>query len=69
MFNFLAADDFADRFHGALAARAFERIATPDLENQVAPEGAHVAGGLLRRCGDEEDLGRRRLFGRRVGFG
>jgi hypothetical protein len=56
-FNFLAADDFADRFHGALAARAFERIAAPCFEDEVAPEGAHVAGGLFRRCGDEEDLG------------
>jgi len=27
--------------------RTLEWIATPDLENQVAPEGAHVADGLL----------------------
>ncbi len=55
--NFLAADDFADRFHGALAAGALVRIAVPNLEDEVAPEGAHVAGGLFRRRGDEEDGG------------
>ena len=55
-FNFLAADDFADGFHGALAAGALERVAAPNLEDEVAPEGAHVAGGLFRWCGDEKDL-------------
>ena len=55
-YDFLAADDFADRFHGALAARAFERIAAPCFQDEVAPEGAHAAGGLFRRCGDEEDF-------------
>jgi hypothetical protein len=30
-FNFLAADDFAGRFHGALAAGALERVAAPNL--------------------------------------
>ena len=54
--DFLAADDFADGFHGALAAGALERIAAPCLQDEVAPEGAHVAGGLLRRCGDEKDF-------------
>ena len=51
-FGLLAVDDLADRFHGALAAGAFERIAAPDLENQVTPEGAHVAGGLFGRRGN-----------------
>ena len=55
-FDFLAVDDLADRFHGTLAAGAFERVAAPDSEDQVAPKWAHIAGGLLRRCGDEEDL-------------
>jgi hypothetical protein len=55
--DFLAADDFADRFHCALAAWALERVAAPDSEDQIAPEGAHVAGGLFRRRGGEEDGG------------
>jgi len=55
--NFLASDDFADRFHGALAAGTFERVAAPCFQDEVTPEGAHVAGGLLRRRGDEEDGG------------
>ena len=41
----------------------------PDLEDEVTPEGAHVASGLFRWCGDEEDLGRRRFFGQRLRFG
>jgi len=57
-FDFLAADDLADGFHGALAARTFEWIATPDFQYEVTPQGAHVAGGLFGRGGDEEDLGR-----------
>jgi hypothetical protein len=56
--DFLASDDFAHRFHGALAARTFEWIATPDFQYEVTPQGAHVAGGLFGRGGDEEDLGR-----------
>jgi hypothetical protein len=55
-FDFLAADDLANRFHRALAAGALERVAAPNLEDEVAPEGAHVAGGLFRRGGDEEGL-------------
>jgi hypothetical protein len=54
--DFLAADDFADGFHCALAAGALQRVAAPDLEDQVTPERAHVAGGLFRRCRDEEDF-------------
>ena len=44
--DFLVADEGADGFHGALAARAFERVAAPGFEDEVAPEGAHVAGVL-----------------------
>ena len=68
-FDFLATDDLAHRFHRALAARTFEWIATPDFQYEVTPEGAHVAGGLLRRRGDEEDFGRGRFFGRGRDFG
>jgi len=48
--------------------RPIEWIATPDLENQVAPEGAHVAGGLLGRWRDEEDLGGWWWLRREIGF-
>jgi hypothetical protein len=51
--NFLVADDLAHRFHGALAAGALEGIAAPHLEDEVAPEGAHVAGPAFGRGGDE----------------
>jgi hypothetical protein len=54
--------DGADSFHRALAARTLERVATPDLEDEVAPEGAHVAGSTFGRGGDEEDLGGRLWF-------
>ena len=56
-------------FHGALAAGTLERVAAPHLEDEVAPEGAHVAGPAFGRCGDEEDLGGRRFFGWRLGLG
>ena len=56
-FDFLAPDDSADPFHGALAVGTFERIATPHLEYEVAPERAHVAGPAFGWGGDEEDLG------------
>jgi hypothetical protein len=52
--------------HGAFAAGALEGIAAPHLEDEVAPEGAHVAGPAFGRGGDEEDLGGRRFFGRRL---
>ena len=57
--DLLAADDGADGLHGAFAARAFERVTTPNLEDEIAPEGAHVAGELFGWGGDEEDLGGR----------
>ena len=43
-------------FHGSFAARALERIGTPYFEDEVAPQGAHGAGALLWRGGDEEDF-------------
>ncbi len=64
------ADDGAGGFHGALAAGALERVAAPDLEDEVTPERAHVAGPAFGRCGDEEDLGGCwRFRGWRLGFG
>ncbi|MDA7522009.1 hypothetical protein N8518_02675, partial [Akkermansiaceae bacterium] len=54
---------------GALAAGTLEGITTPNLENEIAPEGAHVASPTLGRCGDEEDLGGRCFGGRSLGLG
>jgi hypothetical protein len=42
--------------HGCFAARALERVGSPDFEDEVAPEGTHGAGALFRGCGDEEDF-------------
>ena len=55
-FDLFAAEDGADGFHGALAAGAFQGVASPHFEDEVAPEGAHIAGGLFGWGGDEEDL-------------
>jgi len=68
-FDFLATDDLADGLHDALAAGALERVAAPNLEDEVAPEGAHIAGSAFGRRGDEEDLGGRRFFGWRLRLG
>ena len=68
-FDFLATEDLAYGLHGALAAGALEWIAAPNLEDEVAPEGAHVAGPAFGRRGDEEDLGGRRFFGWRLRLG
>ena len=65
-FDFLGAEEGSDGFHDALTAGALERVATPDFEDEVAPEGAHVAGSAFRRCGDEEDLGGCWRFGGRL---
>ncbi len=32
------------RLHHALAAWTFERIAAPDLKDEIAPKGAHESG-------------------------
>lgn len=55
-FDLLAADDLADGFHGALAARALERVAAPNFQDEVTSQRAHVSGGLFGRCWDEEDF-------------
>ena len=45
--NFRRAEQGAGGFHDALAAGALEGVDAPNLEEKVAPEGAHVAGGLF----------------------
>jgi len=40
-----------DRFHGAWAARTLEGVTTPDFENEIAPEGAHVASPTFGGAG------------------
>ena len=55
-FDLLGALDGPGEFHGSFAARAFEWVGTPDLENEVAPQRSHGAGGLLRWGRDEEDF-------------
>ena len=59
----------ADRLHGARAEGTLDGITTPNLENEIAPEGAHVASPTLGRCGNEEDLRGRRIFGGNLGLG
>lgn len=54
--DFLAADDLAHGLHRPFAAGALERVAAPDLQDEVAPERAHFAGGLFVRWRNEEDL-------------
>lgn len=56
-FDLLGAFYCTDEFHGSFAARALERVGSPDFEDEVAPEGTHGSGGLLLGCGDEEDSG------------
>ena len=63
-FDFTRTQVGADVLHGALAARALERVATPHLEDEVTPEGPHVAGPAFGWCGDEEDLGGLGMIGR-----
>ena len=67
--DFFAAEESANWFHGPRAAGTLEGITTPNLENEIAPEGAHVASPTLGRCGNEEDLGGRRIFGGNLGLG
>ena len=67
--DFFAAKESANWFHGPRAAGTLEGITTPNLENEIAPEGAHVASPTLGRCGNEEDLGGRRIFGGNLGLG
>ena len=67
-FDFLMSDEGADGAHGALAAGALERIAAPHLEDEVAPEGPHVAGPAFGRCGDKQELDGTRGIGGRLGL-
>ena len=68
--DFLAADHGAVDLHRPVAAGADERVAAPHSEDEVAPEGAHVAGPAFGRRGDKEDLGGCwRFFGWRLGLG
>jgi len=67
-FDFLAADDLADGLHGAFAARTLEWVAAPDFQNEVAPEGPHVVGGLFGRWWNEENFRCQRFFERGRGF-
>ncbi len=66
-FDLLGAFHSTCEFHGCFAARSLEGIATPNLENQDAPQWPHVTGGLLRGCRDEEDFGGW-WFRREIGF-
>lgn len=62
------AQEGADGFHGALAAGALERVATPDFEDEVTPERAHVAGSALGRRWDEDELDGACVFGGGLGL-
>ena len=68
-FDFLASDHSAGDLHRSIAAGAEERVAAPHFEDEVAPEGAHVAGSAFGRCGNEEDLDGGWVFGWRFGLG
>ena len=46
-FDFLAADHSAGDLHRPIAAGAEERVAAPHSEDEVAPQGAHVAGSAF----------------------
>ena len=56
-FDLLGAFYSTDEFHGSFAARALERVGSPDFENEIPPQGTHGAGALLWRGGDEENFG------------
>ena len=55
-FDLLGAFDRTDEFHGSFAARALERVGSPDFEDEVTPQGTHGAGGLFRGGRDQEDF-------------
>ena len=56
-FDFTRTQVGADVLHVALAAGTLERVATPDLEDEIAPKGPHVAGSAFGWCGNKEELG------------
>ena len=64
-FDLAGAQVGAHGFHDVVAAGALERIATPDLQDKVAPEGSHVAGSAFGRGGNEEELNGLGVIGRR----
>ena len=51
--DFTSTEEGVHDFHGAFAARALERVGTPDAEDEVAPERAHGAGGDFGRRWDD----------------
>jgi hypothetical protein len=60
--DFAWAEEGVQDFHGAFAARALERVGTPDAEDEVAPERAHGAGGDFGRRRDDGRLGNVEVF-------
>ena len=46
-FDFLTAQHRPHDFHRAVAAGTFERIAAPDLQDEITPQGAHESGTAL----------------------
>ena len=66
--DLLRAEKGADALHGAWATGTLKGITAPNFENQVAPEGAHVASSTLGRCGNEEDLSGWWFFGGSLGL-
>ncbi len=55
-FNFLATQHGPHDFHGAGTARALERIPTPDLENEITPQGTHQSSAALGRRLDKKEF-------------
>ena len=45
-FDFFGAGETSGNFHEPLAGWAVERILAPDVEDEIKPEGADVAGAL-----------------------
>jgi len=68
-FDLLRAEEGADALHGAWATGTLEGVTTPDFENEIAPERAHVASPTFGWCGNEEDLGGRCFGGGSLGLG
>jgi hypothetical protein len=55
-FDLLGAFYSTYEFHGSFAARALERVGSPNFEDEVTPERTHGAGGLFWWGGDEENF-------------
>ncbi len=54
-FDLLRAAHATDCFHGRAATRAKSWVGTPNLENEVPPQGAHGAGGSFRGRRDNQN--------------